>query len=190
MIVALALAVAAAVLPAPANPAATPPAAPRAATVKSKDAAPSVVTPVADRVVRFAALNKRNGQTEEFSLKPGGTAHFATLTITVRSCETTPPWDQRMTAAYLQIDDAPVRVRTAAVSPPQRIYSGWMYAESPSLNPLQHPLYDVWVRSCTMSFPETGPGTLVVGRTSPSAVPAPSPSSAAKSPVPAKAPSN
>ena len=120
-------------------------------------------TPRADRVVAFAALNKRNGQAAEFSAKPGDTVAFATLTIRVRSCETTPPWEQRLTGAYLQIDDAPARIRMATPAPPRRVYSGWMFAESPSLNPRQHPLYDVWVRSCTMSFPETGPDTVAAG---------------------------
>lgn len=133
------------------------------------------VTPMAERVVRFAALNKRNGHTEEFSVHPGETLRFATLTVRVRACETTPPWEARQTAAYLQIDDAPQAVRTAARGP-RRVYSGWMFAESPSLNPLEHPLYDVWVRSCTMRFPDTGPETVVEGRS------AASQSTAAKSP--------
>ena len=143
------------------------------------------ITPMAERVVRFAALNKRNGTTQEFSAHPGDTLRFATLTIRVRACETTAPWEARQTAAYFQVDDAPAHVRSGAVPPPRRVYSGWMFAESPSLNPLQHPLYDVWVRSCTMRFPDTGPDTLVVGRSS--QPPPNSQSKALKSPLPAKA---
>lgn len=177
MIVALAAAVAAATV---------------AAGVPATPAALGLATPLAERVVRFAALNKRDGAMQEFEARPGDTVRFATLTIRVRSCETTPAWEQKLTAAYLQIDDLPAQVRKAAATRPQRIYSGWMYAESPSLNPLQHPLYDVWVRSCTMSFPETGPDTLVVGRAAKSAgrPPAAKVSSAAKSPAAASAPAN
>jgi len=141
---------------------------------------PTAVTPMAERVVRLAALNKRNGATQEFSAHPGETLRFATLTVRVRACETTPPWEARQTAAYLQIDDAPVAVRTAPRAP-RRVFSGWMFAESPSLNPLEHPLYDVWVRSCTMRFPDTGPDTVVEGRS------AASQSNAAKSPRAARA---
>jgi len=144
---------------------------------------PTAVTPMAERVVAIAALNKRNGTTEQFAAHPGDTLRFATLTIRVRACETTPPWEARQTAAYLQVDDAPVQVRTT-VPKTKRVFSGWMFAESPSLNPLQHPLYDVWVKSCTMRFPETGPDTLVVGRA------ATSQSRAAKSPDAPKAPSS
>lgn len=161
-----------------AAPASTPSApAPKIAPV-------TAVTPMAERVVAFAALNKRNGTTQEFTAHPGETLRFATLTIHVRACETTPAWEAKQTAAYLQVDDAPAQVRTATTAKPKRVFSGWMFAESPSLNPLQHPLYDVWVRSCTMRFPETGPDTLVVGRA------ATSQSRAAKSPDAAKAPSS
>ena len=138
---------------------------------------------MAEREVRFAALNKRTGLTQEFTAHPGDTLRFATLTVHVRACETTPPWEARLTGAYFQIDDAPAQVRRAPVVT-RRVYSGWMFAESPSLNPLQHPLYDVWVRSCTMRFPDTGPDTLVVGRS------ASSQSKAPKSPDTAKAPSS
>jgi hypothetical protein len=154
---------------------------PSTATAKTPATA---ITPMAERVVALAALNKRNGTTQQFAAHPGDTLHFATLTIRVRACETTPPWEAKQTAAYLQVDDAPAQVRTATAPKTKRVFSGWMFAESPSLNPLQHPLYDVWVKSCTMRFPETGPDTLVVGRA------ATSQSKAAKSPDAPKAPSS
>ena len=165
-------------LAAAATAAATPPVAARTPPAAPP---PVTVTPMAERVVRLAALNKRNGQTQEFTAHPGDSFRFATLTVRVRACETTPPWEARQTAAYLQIDDAPAQVRKAAARPVRRVFSGWMFAESPSLNPLEHPLYDVWVRSCTMRFPDTGPDTVVEGRS------AASQSKAAKSPDAAKA---
>ncbi len=167
-----AAAVAAATPPAP-RPA--PPAPPAGAGAHKDEA----LTPMAERVVRLAALNKRTGLTQEFTAHPGDTLRFATLTVRVRACETTPPWEARQTAAYLQVDDTPVEVRTAARRT-RRVFSGWMFAESPSLNPLEHPLYDVWVRSCTMRFPETGPDTVVAGRV-PQSPPRGSQSKAAKS---------
>lgn len=167
--------------PAPATAQAPAPAKPGAAPVKP--AAPAKgPTPVADRVVRFAALNKRTGVTQQFEGKPGMVATFGGLTIRVRTCETTPEWEQKQTAAFLQIDEA---LRGA---PPRRIFSGWMFAESPSLNPLESPRYDVWVNSCAMTFPETGPDTIVAGRGE--AKGAAKDSSAKKSPSPASADSN
>jgi len=184
----MSLLAAAAVAAAPVAPTAASSATPKTSTAAKAAGAKSAavataVTPMAERVVAIAALNKRNGTTEQFAAHPGDTLRFATLTIRVRACETTPPWEARQTAAYLQVDDAPVQVRTT-VPKTKRVFSGWMFAESPSLNPLQHPLYDVWVKSCTMRFPETGPDTLVVGRA------ATSQSRAAKSPDAPKAPSS
>ena len=146
-------------------------------------AAPTAVTPVAERVAVIAALDKRNGQVRQFSLKPGETATFGALTIRIKTCETAPPWEAKQTAAFVQVDAAEARARTAAAGPPvlKRIFSGWMFAESPSLNPLTSGLYDVWVKSCTMRFPEAAP--------EPSAD-TPKRSKAAKSPVPATAAAN
>jgi len=141
------------------------------------------VTPVGERVAVVAALNKRNGQVQQFSLKPGETATFGALTIRIRTCETAPPWEARQTAAFVQIDEAEARARTATAGPPvlKRIFSGWMFAESPSLNPLTSGLYDVWVKSCTMRFPEAAPEA---------AAPKPARSKAPKSPVPDTAAAN
>lgn len=184
----LLLAAATAALPAPGAPpqAASPAPAPGPANAAPRPAAKPAPakgpTPVADRVVTFAALNKRTGATQVFEGKPGMVATFGGLTIRVRTCETTPEWEQKQTAAFLQIDEA------QRGAPPRRIFSGWMFAESPSLNPLESPRYDVWVRSCAMTFPETGPDTVVAGRGEPGkARPA---SSAKKSPAPPSADSN
>lgn len=136
------------------------------------------VTPMPERVVAFAALNKRNGRTEQFTAKPGEAVRFDTLTIRVRACETAPPWEAPLTGAFLQVDEGN-----------RRLYSGWMFADSPSLHPLEHGLYDVWVKSCTMSFPATGPDTVVAGKASAGKAAA-SASSAKKSPGTESAPSN
>lgn len=126
-------------------------------------AAQTLPTPNAERVVVIGALNKRTGETRFFHGRPGQHFDFGGLRVTVRTCETTPPWEQRLTGAFLLIDE---RLPVAAGQPPRqrRAYSGWMFAESPSLHPLEHALYDVWVKSCTMRFPETGPDTVVAGR--------------------------
>lgn len=135
------IALLAAAATAAAAPADTPPAGQRA-------------TPMAERAVTIAGLNKRNGKAVEITVKPGETITYGPLNIRVRACETAPPWEQKLTGAFLQIDE---RRGTGA----RRLYSGWMFAETPSLNPLEHPLYDVWVKSCAMTWPATGPDTIV-----------------------------
>lgn len=119
---------------------------------------PAGLTPNAQREVVIGAINKRTGQTRTFIGKPGQQFDFGGLRVQVRTCEKTPPWEQKLTGAFLLIDERRARGSTA------RVYSGWMFAESPSLHPLEHPRYDVWVKSCTMSFPETGPDTVVAAR--------------------------
>jgi hypothetical protein len=164
-------------------PAAAPATAPTSAASKPaapKPAAPASVaepTPMAQRVVGFAALDKRTGRVQAFTGKPGSIARWGALTIRVRACETTPPWERpSLTGAFLQVDVAQKRGGV------RRAFSGWLFAESPSLNSFDHPVYDVWVKSCTMSFPDRGPDTVVVGRSAPAPKPAASASSAPKSP--------
>lgn len=147
--------------------AAPPPPPPKAATTAPKIA---TVTPVADRMVQIGALSKRTGQSRSFSLKPGQSVEFAGIRITARTCETTPPWERpALTGAFLQVDEK------LGNAPLRRVFSGWLFAQSPSLNVMAHPRYDVWVKTCTMRFPD-GPAL------------GPSPSSSTKkSPEPASA---
>ncbi len=167
--------------PAVAQPAAAPPAtAPAAAPAEApapapaKPARPAIAraTPNAERVVEIAALDKRTGQEQLFRGRPGQSFRFGGLDVTIRTCETTPPWEAPLTGAFVQISE---RSRSGTA----RIFSGWMFAQSPSLNPLEHPRYDVWVKSCAMRWPDTGPDTVVVGSASRSSAPkSPEPSSA------------
>lgn len=133
----------------------------------------TAITPNAQRVVTIAAIDKRTGLNRSFVGNPGQMFNFGALTVRVRTCETTPPWEQKLTGAFLLIDE------TIGKAAPKRIYSGWMFAESPSLHPLEHARYDVWVKSCTMRFPETGPATVAAGSVGAAA---PSASKAKKSP--------
>ena len=121
-------------------------------------------TPMAQRVAVLRLLNKRNGQMREFSLRPGQAIRAGDAIVRLRACETTAPWEvQQLTGAFVQLD-----VRAPRSQQFRRIFSGWLYAETPSLNVVQHPIYDVWPRSCAMTHP--GGGT-----------PAPSPRAASSS---------
>ena len=66
----------------------------------------------------------------------------------LRACETTAPWEEeKLTGAFVQVD---------VQQPDQkwnRVFSGWLYKESPSLNVVEHPVYDVWPKSCAMTYP-------------------------------------
>jgi hypothetical protein len=87
-------------------------------------------------------LDKITGRPSEITAPIGKPVTFATLTITARYCYSTPPSEPPETSAFVQIDDH------RPDQPARRVFSGWMYASSPGLNGMQHPLYDVWVIAC------------------------------------------
>lgn len=108
-------------------------------------------TPMADRVGVLGFLNKRNGIQRDLTLKPGQAVRVGDVIVRLRACETTAPWEvQKLTGAFVQLDvpgtDGQYR----------RVFSGWLYKETPSLNVVEHPVYDVWPKSCAMTHPEGG----------------------------------
>lgn len=132
-------------------------------------------TPMKDRIAMIGILNKQNGIAREIRMKPGQAVRLGAAIVRLKACETTPSWEQPpLTGAFLQLDvaDAKQQVR--------RVFSGWTFAETPSLNPVSHPIYDVWVKSCTMRFPEAGPETVVVSSPRPAASSTASAASSAK----------
>ena len=75
--------------------------------------------------------------------------------VRLRACETTAPWEvQALTGAFVQLDVRNPQGRW------QRVFSGWLYKETPSLNVVEHPIYDVWPKSCAMTHPEAGESTV------------------------------
>ena len=128
-----------------------------AKTTPTEGAAPnSVVTPMADRVAVIGLLNKRNGVSRDLTLKPGQAVRVGDVIVRLRACEASAPWEaEQLTGAFVQVDAQGTDQRW------RRIFSGWLYKESPSLNVVEHPIYDVWPKSCAMKFPDIGPDTLV-----------------------------
>jgi hypothetical protein len=112
-------------------------------------------TPMKDRVAVLGLLNKRNGQARDVTLKPGQAMQIGNVVVRLRACEETAPWEQEhYTGAFVQLDIAQLDGTS------KRVHSGWIYKERPSLNVVRDPVYDVWVKSCTMSFPKAGPDTV------------------------------
>jgi hypothetical protein len=118
-------------------------------------------TPMAERVAVIGLLNKRNGQTRDFELKPGQSVRLGKVALFVRACERTAPWET--------YPDEGAFVRMAVFERPpgtndserwRWVFSGWLFEENPAANILQHPVYDVWVKACKMSFAgeEPAPG--------------------------------
>lgn len=136
-------------------------------------------TPMAKRVAVIGLLNKRNGIAREVTLKPGEATRIGDVIIRLSACEQTAPWEQEhYTGAFVQLDVQQLDKSW------HRVFSGWLYKERPALNVVQHPIYDVWTKSCAMTFPEGGPGSVSAGAAE-SGGNGPPRSSARKSPAPA-----
>ena len=105
------------------------------------------------KAAALRGVDKITGHVEMFDAAVDDAVRFGTLYVTVRSCQKTPPEETPEAAAFLEIDEV------KADAPTQRWYSGWMFASSPALSPLEHPVYDVWVVDCKNKIEAAAEGT-------------------------------
>lgn len=140
-------------------------------------------TPVKDRIGTLALLNKRNDLVTELKLKTGESRRVGNVVVKLATCERTLPWERPAeTGAFVQVY---VEERAKSSEPPtwRKVFSGWLFKNSPSLNAVEHPVYDVWVKDCAMKFPgeeeeaaaASTSATKPAGNATPAATPSPSP---------------
>lgn len=127
---------------------------------------------VDNAIAVFAALDKVTAAVKQVTVQLNQTGEFRTLKITPRACYTRAPTEPPRTSTFVEIDEIMFDGKE------KRIFTGWMFAESPGLNPLLHPVFDVWLTSCSQpqrapvaKAPQQGPGPA----TGPSAETAPPP---------------
>ncbi len=101
----------------------------------------------------FAALDKVTAQISPLEVPVNKSAKFGPLTITPRACDTRPPTEQPLTAAFVEVDE------TQLDKSHKRIFTGWMFAESPGLHGVEHPVFDVWLTSCKTSAAPASSGS-------------------------------
>ena len=94
------------------------------------------------------ALDKVTARVTRLQAPVGEPVRFGSLEITARACLQTPPTEAPESAAFLQIDD--IRPGGQEV---RHVFSGWMFASSPAISALEHPVYDVWVIDCEKPLP-------------------------------------
>jgi len=110
-------------------------------------------TPVMDRVATLGLLNKRNNLVQDIVIKTGEAKRVGNVIVRLATCERTLPWERpEETGAFAQVY---VEERAKASDPLawRQVFSGWLFKNSPSLNVVEHPVYDVWVKDCAMKFP-------------------------------------
>jgi hypothetical protein len=100
------------------------------------------------------ALDKVTAETMRFAVPVGKPIRYKNLVFVVKACETKGLGSAAPRAsAYVVIDSAPLSSGGDAPPPPREVFEGWMFANSPGLNPFQHPVYDAWLISCMAAAP-------------------------------------
>ena len=89
------------------------------------------------------ALDKVTARVSTFEAPVGESVRFGTLHIIARACDKRPPEETPESAAFLDISEI------KPGEPTEGVYRGWMFASSPALAAMEHPVYDVWVLDCS-----------------------------------------
>src|SRR5262245_30215689 len=118
---------------------------------------------IANKSAMFSGLDKITGRIIAFDAAVGETVQFGALQVTPRVCYTSPPTETSNTDAFIEVDEVTLQGDV------KRIFTGWMFAASPGLHAVEHPIYDVWLTDCKNP---------VVAATAPT-VPEPPPAAAA-----------
>lgn len=106
---------------------------------------PTIERPIA--VVR--ALDKVTGRVDEVQIRKELPYKFGSVVITVHSCRVTTPEEAPESAAFLDVYE----LKTGQDKTP--IFSGWMFASSPALSAMEHPVYDLWLIGCKKNPPKS-----------------------------------
>jgi hypothetical protein len=124
---------------------------PGAATANAPPGPPpppeDVVTPpppqrVTNPTAVFSGLDKITGRITAFDAAIGETVQFGALQVTARACYSRPPTETPLTDGFVEVDEVTLQGEV------RRIFTGWMFAASPGLHAVEHPIYDVWLTDC------------------------------------------
>ena len=129
---------------------------PRGAPSATAGAAPAageavVSAPPVPKIVNtsaiFSGLDKITGRIIKFDVAIGETVQFGALQVTPRACYTRPPTETQNTDTFVEVDEVTLQGEV------KRIFTGWMFASSPGLNAIEHPIYDIWIIDCKGGTP-------------------------------------
>ncbi|MBU4528510.1 MAG: DUF2155 domain-containing protein [Hoeflea sp.] len=104
--------------------------------------APALAARIENPVAVFSGIDKITGRITTFDVYVGETVQFGALQVTPRVCysrdETEPP----KTTTFVEVDEITLDRKI------RRLFTGWMFADSPGLNAVDHAVYDVWLKEC------------------------------------------
>jgi hypothetical protein len=95
----------------------------------------------------FSGLDKITGRIINFDAAIGETVQFGALQVTPRACYTRPATETSNTDAFIEVDEVTLQGEV------KRVFTGWMFAASPGLHGVEHPIYDVWLTDCKGAVP-------------------------------------
>ena len=125
-------------------------------------------------VAEFAGIDKITGRITTFDVYVNETVQFGALQVTPKICYSRDESEAQKIDAFIEVDEITLDRKI------RRIFSGWMFADSPALNAVEHPIYDVWLTGCkTTSEVPPPPGVEAVAK------PAPEPAKPASATAPA-----
>src|SRR6185437_3864536 len=134
-----------------------------------------VTEPPAQKIINkkatFSGLDKITGRIINFDEDIGETVQFGALRVKTDACYTRPATEAANTDAFVEVDEITLQGEV------KRIFSGWMFAASPGLHGVEHPIYDIWLTDC--KGPEQ---TVVTAAPDPKPAPPPPPPAAQKRP--------
>jgi len=107
--------------------------------------APVMAQAIGNPVATFAGLDKITGRITSFDVYVNETVQFGALQITPRACYNRPATEVQRTSVFVEVDQVSLQGTI------KRIFTGWMFADSPALNAVDHPVYDVWLTDCKQS---------------------------------------
>lgn len=139
-----------------------------------------VVPPPRQRIVNptavFAGLDKITARIISFDVAIGETVQFGALRLTPRACYTRPPTEPPSTDGFIEVDEITLQGEV------KRIFTGWMFAASPGLHAIEHPIYDIWLTDCRSEPLQSASAAQAQGGGGGSAAAAPEPPASAGRP--------
>ncbi|KQT49040.1 glycosyl hydrolase family 5 [Aureimonas sp. Leaf454] len=95
-----------------------------------------------NKVAEFSGIDKITGRITSFDVYVDETVQFGALQVTPRVCYTSPPSEPPKTDSFVEVNEITLDREI------KRIFTGWMFSDSPGLNAVEHPIYDVWLKGC------------------------------------------
>lgn len=146
---------------------------------------PSEAARISNPVASFSGLDKITGRITSFDVYVGETVQFGALQVTPRACYTSDADEAQKVDTFVEVDEITLDRKI------RRIFNGWMFADSPALNAVEHPIFDVWLKECKAKSdmpPPAGlkiPPNVATKPAAPQAGAAPAPDAAPAGPLPA-----